>query len=149
MRSLGLVGLMLVVGGCGEAAPPPEMATQMDQSVAPGDAAGGSCKDNVKNGQETDVDCGGPICPACVEGRMCNGSMDCQSQNCVNNVCAPPVSDVGGQNSDMVMSVPEDMAAPPGSDLSTPLGSDMAGPMGTACVFDDPNSLFDDCIVGP
>jgi hypothetical protein len=31
----------------------------------------------VKNGQETDVDCGGPAAPKCAEGKMCLVDSDC------------------------------------------------------------------------
>ena len=42
---------------------------------------GGSCSDGVKNGTETDVDCGGG-CPACVIGKGCTLNTDCISAKC-------------------------------------------------------------------
>jgi hypothetical protein len=38
---------------------------------------GRSCHDKVLNGQETDVDCGGPECDACLMGKTCNQASDC------------------------------------------------------------------------
>ncbi|HZF52610.1 MAG TPA: carboxypeptidase-like regulatory domain-containing protein [Polyangiaceae bacterium] len=52
-----------------------------------------TCIDNVKNGSETDVDCGGP-CGACLAGKACASPSDCLSQVCVNKICqAPKCSD--------------------------------------------------------
>lgn len=41
-----------------------------------------ACFDGVRNGDETDVDCGGPSCTGCAPGAHCNGSDDCQSGEC-------------------------------------------------------------------
>ena len=46
-----------------------------------------TCTDSVQNGAETDVDCGGPACSACIAGRACLASADCQSALCQGNVC--------------------------------------------------------------
>ena len=46
-----------------------------------------SCTDGIKNGAESDVDCGGGTCPACGLGQTCNGGSDCQSQTCALGVC--------------------------------------------------------------
>ncbi len=45
-----------------------------------------SCNDNVKNGHESDVDCGG-TCPGCQEGAHCWLNSDCLSKNCESNIC--------------------------------------------------------------
>ncbi len=47
------------------------------------------CSNQAKDGNETDEDCGGPDCPACADLSDCLLPSDCQSANCVNNVCAP------------------------------------------------------------
>ncbi|MDO8584405.1 MAG: hypothetical protein Q7R83_04475 [bacterium] len=47
----------------------------------------GACNDVVKNGNETDIDCGGGTCAACVQGKYCLAARDCQSGNCINNSC--------------------------------------------------------------
>ncbi len=45
-----------------------------------------TCFDNVTNGLETDVDCGGN-CDPCELGKRCLTHQDCASKYCVNNVC--------------------------------------------------------------
>jgi cohesin domain-containing protein len=46
-----------------------------------------SCTDGVKDGSETDVDCGGGVCPACPIGKSCLVNGDCQSQTCSGGFC--------------------------------------------------------------
>jgi hypothetical protein len=48
--------------------------------------AGPTCTDGIKNGNETDIDCGG-ICPKCANGKMCGIDADCDSGNCVGGIC--------------------------------------------------------------
>lgn len=50
-----------------------------------------SCKDDKKNGQESDVDCGGPDCTGCQVGQSCNVATDCRSGNCEAGTCAKAV----------------------------------------------------------
>jgi hypothetical protein len=53
-----------------------------------------TCSDGVKNGSETDVDCGGGTCPPCEHDKACQGTGDCLSRVCTNQVCqAPSCSD--------------------------------------------------------
>jgi hypothetical protein len=40
-----------------------------------------SCSDSRRNGDETDVDCGG-TCPQCGEGKGCSQALDCASHIC-------------------------------------------------------------------
>ena len=42
-----------------------------------GDAGSGGGINGVKDGSETDVDCGGPNAPKCAEGKSCNADSDC------------------------------------------------------------------------
>ncbi|AFQ50386.1 YncE family protein [Burkholderia cepacia] len=49
-----------------------------------------TCNDNMQNGQETDVDCGGPVCPKCGLSKKCLINSDCASNHCVNNMMGPP-----------------------------------------------------------
>jgi hypothetical protein len=47
-----------------------------------------TCVDGMKDGMETDVDCGGGACPACASGKMCVANTDCAGGTClVNDVC--------------------------------------------------------------
>ena len=41
-----------------------------------------TCLDDIKNGQETAVDCGGPQCPPCNDGKKCSKDRDCRSGMC-------------------------------------------------------------------
>jgi hypothetical protein len=54
-----------------------------------GTCAAPTCIDGVKNGSETDTDCGGPVCPTCGLNKQCVTNADCQSKNCVKNICQP------------------------------------------------------------
>jgi endoglucanase len=47
----------------------------------------GTCGSRARDGQETDVDCGG-TCRRCADGRGCTKDTDCQSGFCSGNVCA-------------------------------------------------------------
>lgn len=46
------------------------------------------CTDGIRNGSETDVDCGG-ACPACPIGGACRTGADCDNGNCVSRRCTP------------------------------------------------------------
>ena len=52
-----------------------------------------SCSDGVKNGQETDIDCGGPNCRRCPDGEACFINNDCESNFC-NRSAGPTVAGV-------------------------------------------------------
>jgi hypothetical protein len=54
---------------------------------------GPTCSDGVKNGAETDIDCGGPDCPPCAAGKRCVGATDCTGGACLNQVCQPTCTD--------------------------------------------------------
>ena len=45
-------------------------------------AAAATCGDWVKNGAETDVDCGGGFCAACEVGLNCTVGSDCSTSSC-------------------------------------------------------------------
>jgi hypothetical protein len=55
--------------------------------------------DTVKNGTETDVDCGGNAAPACADGKECAVRGDCVSDVCTNKKCVAAVCDDGVKNS--------------------------------------------------
>ena len=60
---------------------------------------GRSCFDKVMNGQESDVDCGGPDCRGCFEGKGCNTADDCYDTNtcevyeCIAGQCTSNLDD--------------------------------------------------------
>src|SRR5579883_3434727 len=76
-------------GGVDEFAVPPPSGDGPAASRG-ADLAPSSCHDGVKDGDETDVDCGGSVCPACAAGLACLHGSDCQSTFCSNNRCDPP-----------------------------------------------------------
>jgi hypothetical protein len=59
-----------------------------------------SCTDGIKNGDETDVDCGGGTCPACGYMKGCAAPSDCLDAVCTNMQCASPSCYDGKLNSD-------------------------------------------------
>ena len=61
-------------------------ATECQNSVCTGGICD-QCTDGIKDGNETDVDCGGPTCGPCGSGEMCVVNTDCQSVNCQSTVC--------------------------------------------------------------
>lgn len=51
------------------------------------------CDDTVKNGDETDVDCGGGHCGDCANGKTCAALDDCTSMFCTDGVCCDTLCD--------------------------------------------------------
>lgn len=78
---LTLAALGLCAGACQLIAPPPT-----------------SCTDGRPNGRETDLDCGGPDCPACATGGLCLTGADCDGRVCTARRCAAPTCQDGAQN---------------------------------------------------
>ncbi len=104
------------------------------------DAPAPSCDDEVKNGQETDIDCGGPDCSPCGSGKVCDVARDCTSEVCRQGVCAPPECNDGvlnGQETDVDCGGPDCGGCK--SELECDVDDDCLSrncPDGT-CVYDD------------
>jgi hypothetical protein len=49
--------------------------------------AAATCTDGSKNGNETDVDCGGGTCGACGVGKICVQDTDCTTETCRGGTC--------------------------------------------------------------
>jgi len=47
-----------------------------------------TCSDGIRNGLETDTDCGGPTCPDCAVGKTCAVNGDCVSTVCTGTICS-------------------------------------------------------------
>jgi hypothetical protein len=47
-----------------------------------------TCDDSIKNGDETDVDCGGTVCGKCPLGKFCIRASDCEAGGCSFGRCA-------------------------------------------------------------
>jgi hypothetical protein len=63
----------------------PDLVVLPDLVVVP-DLTAPTCTDNIKNGSETDIDCGGS-CKACALGQACGKGGDCASYGCVAGKC--------------------------------------------------------------
>jgi hypothetical protein len=75
-------GVRINVGYAGSPLPPPNGTVT-------------HCTDGTENEDETDVDCGGSDCGACLTGQACEQNEDCVSLSCIANVCeAPTCSDI-------------------------------------------------------
>lgn len=70
-------------GACSTPLPPgsPPAAPPVSPPPPPSTVAL-SCRNGVLSNSESDVDCGGPTCPACANGRKCNQATDCASGHC-------------------------------------------------------------------
>ncbi len=70
-----------------------------DPGTSSGDASSSTgepamtCEDGMLNQDETDIDCGGVVCPACIDGQACLVDEDCTSTVCSEGVCAMPACD--------------------------------------------------------
>jgi hypothetical protein len=53
-------------------------------------ATAAACIDTVKNGTETDVDCGGACATKCARTKACTLATDCDTNVCTGNVCQYP-----------------------------------------------------------
>ena len=60
---------------------------------SPKTCMGPTCTDGVKNGTETDVDCGGGCPKTCALDQGCLADADCKGGKCAGNKCAPTCSD--------------------------------------------------------
>ena len=57
-----------------------------------------TCNDGLKNGDESDVDCGGSVCAPCREARGCSMHEECESRVCSGMKCAAATCSDGAQN---------------------------------------------------
>ncbi len=67
-------------------APTKISSTGLYYSISPSPVA--TCTDNLKNQNETDIDCGGPNCGTCAAGSSCFFNSDCTSNVCESDVCS-------------------------------------------------------------
>jgi len=90
LRCVCAVAASVVVWSCAHSVPEDGVAETDQTSVYPSrDAApeaSSLCTDGIKNGQETDIDCGG-TCPRCTGGRTCAADTDCLVGGCSLGKC--------------------------------------------------------------
>jgi len=58
------------------------------------------CGDASKNGDESDIDCGGPVCAPCGTGKSCGAHADCESKVCIAGTCQEATCGDATQNAD-------------------------------------------------
>jgi len=58
-----------------------------DVLCADGACQPAACDDDIRNGRESDVDCGGGDCVGCDAGGYCLSESDCMSQVCTDRAC--------------------------------------------------------------
>ncbi len=95
-------------GGAVRCATPP--CSNGEQCISNGDCQSDVCKggtciatsgnDGTKNGDETDIDCGGDPAGAarCADGKTCLADGDCEHTFCKAGICATPTHDDGVKN---------------------------------------------------
>ena len=52
-----------------------------------------SCYNGIKEGDESDIDCGGHYCPRCKQGKTCKVLGDCYGIPCVDGICCETACD--------------------------------------------------------
>lgn len=84
----------------GAAAPGmPEAEVGIERAASATQPVGAACDNGVKDGNETDRDCGGD-CQPCLDGLACRVGGDCDSRRCVSGRCAEPRCDDQQHNGD-------------------------------------------------
>ena len=73
-----------------DASVPADLSRAILDSGVPPDLAIPTCTDGVKNGSETDVDCGGTCSTPCGDSKGCKSGNDCTSLVCTGGTCAAP-----------------------------------------------------------
>jgi len=89
----------------GAIAPPPGPSCTKTEECDGGQCVNGSCvapsaTDGKKNGDETDVDCGGLSAPKCASGKACLVQDDCDALPCIGGVCKKPSATDGVLDND-------------------------------------------------
>ncbi|MCD6497051.1 MAG: hypothetical protein J7M25_01960, partial [Deltaproteobacteria bacterium] len=92
------VVLLVMAAGCGDSG-----TGGGDNTNNTNNTNNSTCSNGVKDGTETDVDCGGSDCDPCDNGKACVGASDCVSGSCVNGVCVEQ-----GQNLSISFVAPTD-----------------------------------------
>jgi plastocyanin len=82
-------------GACVECAAPGDCVTGI---CTDGLCVAAACIDTIKNGSETDVDCGGPQCGPCADGLDCSVGGDCESAVCQGMTCQVPACNDSAHN---------------------------------------------------
>jgi hypothetical protein len=101
-----------------------------------------TCNDDVKNGSEADVDCGG-ACPRCANGRTCATRADCAGGLCAGGTCQACAvdGDCGDDANGVCRCGPPQTGGSNVCITAMPTGGKVTSctlcPTGTICVLDD------------
>lgn len=98
LRLLVLLPCVLLATSCSPEVIPTSDAGDAGQQPDTGPMP--SCEDGRHDADETDTDCGGPECPPCAAGSMCDGDGDCESLACTSGVCEAATCSDGVLNQD-------------------------------------------------
>jgi hypothetical protein len=82
-RAIFLFAVSVVLGGC----PVAVTDAYTLEPESQGGAGTVACDDGRANGEETDVDCGGPACDPCGAGAACLEAGDCSGEVCTDSIC--------------------------------------------------------------
>jgi len=87
-------------GACLECLQPSDCASKV--CTIAGECAPEACDDGVKNGDETDIDCGGSCGATCLTNKACSSAADCLNKVCsgMPKKCAAPTCMDGFKNGD-------------------------------------------------
>ncbi len=95
LRTLSLLAALTAICACDNTI----HAGDPDGGSPPADSDGGTpsarCQNGIKDGDETDVDCGGS-CGVCPEKKGCSAGSDCASGSCRAGACDPSCSEANG-----------------------------------------------------
>ena len=74
---------------------------------ASGTCLAAACQDMIRNGEETDIDCGGSVCPQCAVSQACTVNSDCATfscdgatQRCLGATCNDGIKNPGELHAD-------------------------------------------------
>jgi hypothetical protein len=84
---LSRLSLFVLAGSMFGACSPRERAFRPAPEAGPEHSEPG-CHDEIRNGTETDIDCGG-VCQRCLYGKTCETNADCRGGVCKGSICAP------------------------------------------------------------
>ena len=85
-----------------------------------------TCGDDAENGEETDVDCGGPTCAPCGPGLDCAVDADCAGGSCSGSVCLPTCTDDTKNSNETDVDCGGPTCAPCGPGLDCSVDTDCA-----------------------
>ncbi|MEO7331336.1 MAG: hypothetical protein ABI193_22360 [Minicystis sp.] len=98
------------------------------------------CTDTVKNGTETDVDCGS-TCAKCATGKACMANADCKGNLCTGNTCVPTCTDTVKNGTETDVDCGGSCAAKCGTGKACGAAADCASALCTAGLCQAPSCI--------